>query len=106
MLKKKLLHIDGFGGLFVGILVLTLNTWLSELYNLPQNLILFTGFANLLFGLFSSSLALRTNRPIKLIKLLVILNLTGQLYALYYQHFILKQLHFLVFFIFLVKVFM
>lgn len=74
--KTKLLHIDGLGGLSVGVLVLLFNTWLSELYGLPQKIVIFMGVVNLIYGSYSTTLALRSDRPLKLIVLLVFANLT------------------------------
>lgn len=50
--------------------------WLSRIEGLPQEVFLFTGAMNLLYGSFSFSLALRRERPMHLIKLLVVANLT------------------------------
>lgn len=72
--RKRILWVDGLAGLFVGVCTLGLNGWLSAFYGLPQSLVLFIGGANLAYGTYSTSLALRAIRPPKLIILLVVLN--------------------------------
>jgi hypothetical protein len=74
--RRHLLWIDGSGGLFVGAVVLLICGWLSELYGLPYKLLIFIGVANVLYGSYSTSLAMRSVRPAKLILLLVVANLT------------------------------
>ena len=74
--RRKLLWIDGAGGLFVGAVVLLICGWLSELYGLPYKLLFFIGAANVLYGSYSTSLAMRSERPKNLILLLVFANLT------------------------------
>ena len=49
--------------------------WLSHLEGLPQEVLLFTGVVNLLYASYSFSLAVRAERPLRLIKLLVFANL-------------------------------
>lgn len=58
------------GGI-VGVLVLTFSGWLSELHSLPRTVLLFTGIANLLYASFSLSLAVRSERPLPLLYLLI-----------------------------------
>ena len=72
---KKLLWVDCIAGLTVGLGVLLLHGWLSKMYNLPTNLVLATGVANLLYGCYSLSLALRSERPKNLIRGLAIANM-------------------------------
>jgi hypothetical protein len=74
-LPKHLLWIDCIGAAVVGVAVLLLSGWLSELEGLPRNVILFTGIVNLLYGSFSFSLAIRARRPMRLINALVWANL-------------------------------
>jgi len=62
MIPDKLLWIDCSGGILVGIGVLTLRGWLAGLYLLPESLLLGIGAANLLYGCYSLSLALRPGR--------------------------------------------
>ena len=57
-----LLWIDSLGGLAAGVLVLGLSGWLSALHGLPQAVLVFTAAANLVYGSYSLSLALRRRR--------------------------------------------
>jgi len=74
-LRKKLLWVDGLGALLAGAAVLLLSGWLHKWYGLPRELLLFIGVVNLMYGTYSTSLAMRSNRPMTLIVLLVIANL-------------------------------
>lgn len=76
-----LLWIDCLGGLAVGVLVLTLSSWLSELYALPERFVIGLGTANLAYGTFSLSLARRTVRPRTLLKILIGANLAWALFC-------------------------
>jgi len=49
---------------------------------IPREVLLFTGAVNLLYGAFSFSLAVRAERPLVLIRLLVAANLTWALVCL------------------------
>lgn len=73
-LYRRLLWIDCTAGTFAGVLVLAFSPWLGRLYALPHELLLFVGATNLLYGLYSFSLARRAERPLSLIKLLVYAN--------------------------------
>ena len=72
---KQLLWIDCTGAALVGIIVISFSGWLSQLEGLPQALLIFTGTANLIYASYSFTLALRAQRPMYLIKLLVFANL-------------------------------
>ena len=72
---KNLLWVDCIAGLTVGIGVLLLHGWLSQMYNLSSALVLAMGIANLLYGCYSLSLALRSKRPKNLIRGLAIANM-------------------------------
>lgn len=74
-LLPKLLWFDGSAGAVVGVLVLLFSAWLSRLEGLPQGVLLFTGVANLVYASYSFSLAMRSSRPIVLIKMLAIANM-------------------------------
>lgn len=74
-LLKRLLWVDCVGAALAGVAVIALSGWLSRLEGLPQGVLLFTGAVNLLYGAYSFSLATRTQRPMPLIKLLVVANL-------------------------------
>lgn len=72
---KRLLWIDGFAGLLVGVVVLLVSDWLSQCYGLPQGLLHIIGVGNTVYGLNSLSLAWRNNRPEKRILLVAFSNL-------------------------------
>jgi hypothetical protein len=72
---RKLLWVDCTAAALAGVAVLALSGWLSRLYGLPRNLLLFIGGVNLLYGCYSFSLARRARRPRYLINLLVFANL-------------------------------
>lgn len=74
-LLKRLLWVDCIGAVLAGVTVIALSSWLSRLEGLPQGVLLFTGAMNLLYGSYSLSLAVRAERPMPLIKLLVAANL-------------------------------
>lgn len=71
---RRLLWIDCAAGALAGVAVLALSPWLSRLYALPQEVLLFVGAANLLYATYSFSLARWAERPVSLIKLLVFAN--------------------------------
>jgi hypothetical protein len=71
---RRLLWIDCAAGALAGAAVLALGPWLSRLYALPRELLLFVGAANLLYASYSFSLARRAERPMFLVKLLVYAN--------------------------------
>jgi hypothetical protein len=66
--------VDCIGAALVGVAVLSLSGWLSELHGLPRGLLLFTGAVNLLYGGYSFSLARRARRPLVLLRVLVFAN--------------------------------
>ena len=74
-LLRRLLWVDCTAAALAGVLVLALSGWLARLHGLPQDLLLFTGAVNLLYGSFSFSLAVRAERPLALIKLLAVANM-------------------------------
>ena len=74
-LRRKLLWIDGSGGLLVGIIVLALLSWLTALHQLPRGVLAASGIANVAYGCYSLSLARRAIRPAAMISLLVAANL-------------------------------
>lgn len=76
MEPRKLLWVDCSAGAAVGLLVLTFSGWLSELYQLPRNFVVFMALANLAYALYSFSLATRPRRPRILILLLIVANMT------------------------------
>lgn len=56
---KNLLWIDSLGGIAAGLAFLAVSGWVSGLYGLPLSVLLFTCGANLAYGSFSLTLALR-----------------------------------------------
>lgn len=70
----KLLWIDGLGGAVAGAVVLLVGSWLSAWYQLPRDLLILMGVANLGYGMYSLSLARRSIRPKNLILLLIVAN--------------------------------
>lgn len=72
---SKLLWVDCIAGALVGAGVIALSGWLSRLEGLPREVLLFTGVVNLFYAAYSFSLAVRAERPMPLIKLLVVANL-------------------------------
>ncbi len=73
-LLHRLLWVDCTAAGLAGTLMLALSDWLSQLFALPIEVVLFIGMVNLLYGCYSFLLARRTRRPILLIKLLVYAN--------------------------------
>jgi hypothetical protein len=71
---RRLLWVDCTAAALAGVAVLALSGWLSRLYALPRGLLLFIGAVNLLYACYSFSLAVRAQRPIVLIQLLVFAN--------------------------------
>lgn len=71
---KNLLWIDCTAGVLAGTLVISLSEWLSNLYSIPQSLLLFIGAANLLYACYSFSLAIRARRQECLINILITAN--------------------------------
>lgn len=71
----RLLWIDCAAGAVVGVAVLALSGWLSDLYGLPRGLLLFTGAANLAYASYSFSLARRSVRPMAGLALLAVANM-------------------------------
>lgn len=72
---NNLLWVDCTAGAVVGVAVLALSGWLSDLEGLPRAVLVFTGVVNLLYASYSFSLAVRDRRPMWTIRLLVIANL-------------------------------
>lgn len=73
-LNKNILWLDCTAALLASVLVLSFPEWLSALYAMPENLLLFIGAVNLLYACYSFSLAIRARRPLFLIKLLAVAN--------------------------------
>lgn len=73
--RRNLLWIDGLAGAIVGVAMLTLGGWLSELYRVPKDLLILMGLVNLAYASYSLSLASRSRRPIPFILLVAAANL-------------------------------
>lgn len=71
---KHLLWIDCTAAALAGGAVLLLWPWLARLYGLTPDWLVFIAIANLAYGSYSFSLALRRRRPLTLIILLVVAN--------------------------------
>ena len=89
--RKNLLWIDCSGAALVGVVVLLLSGWLSELHRLPQDFVLFMGWVNLGYGAYSFSLVRRAKRPLSLIRLLVAANLLWMVLCLYWTWLYFEQ---------------
>lgn len=81
-LRRRILWIDGLAALVAGMLVLLASGWLSPWYGLPKRLLLFIGAVNVLYGSYSTPLAARAVRPLKLIELLAGANLSWAIVCL------------------------
>jgi len=79
---RRLLWVDCIGAAVAGVTVIAVSGWLSRMEGIPREVLLFTGAVNLLYGAFSFSLAVRAERPLVLIRLLVAANLTWALVCL------------------------
>ncbi|MEQ8849856.1 hypothetical protein [Botrimarina sp.] len=75
MLIRWLLWVDCLGAALAGVLVVALAEWLGRLEGLPPRVLLLTGAANLLYGSYSFSLAVRTRRPLRGVERLAIANM-------------------------------
>lgn len=72
---KNLLWVDCSAGAVVGIAVLALHRLLSVWYGLPEDVLLFTGIANIVYAIYSFSLAIRKKRGKRLVSLLAMANM-------------------------------
>lgn len=72
---SKLLWIDCAAGSSVGLFLILFHVWLSALYALPVEFVLFQGIANLMYSFFSYTLASRKRRPYVYIVSLAIANM-------------------------------
>ena len=79
----KLLWVDCIAGGMVGIIVTLASYWLSQWYQLPQSLVLFTGIANLAYGCYSFFLVRQSKRPKALIIFLVVANFLWAIFCVY-----------------------
>lgn len=72
--RRNILWVDGLAGLCVGFFILLLQNWLHAWYGLPHPVVVVIGIANLAYGLYSTVLARREERPYKCILLLIFAN--------------------------------
>ncbi|MEM8601965.1 MAG: hypothetical protein AAGF99_18770 [Bacteroidota bacterium] len=77
--RRRLLWVDCTGALIAGALVLGAGSWLATWHGLPHGVLLFTGVMNIVYGLFSLSLARRAVRPRPLLSLLACANMVWPL---------------------------
>jgi hypothetical protein len=56
---QAILRLDGGAGFCVGVAVLLLHDWVGQLHALPPSLVFFLGAANLAYGSYSGTLAIR-----------------------------------------------
>lgn len=73
--NRNLLWTDCTAGAVVGVVVLALSGWLSDLHDLPRSVLVFTGVMNLAYASYSFSLARRQMRPRVLVQILAIANM-------------------------------
>ena len=78
-LKKNILWVDGLGGLGAGLAMLLLSPWLIDLYGLPPHIFYLVATANVLYGSYSTPLAMSAERPMKLLTLLCAANMAWPL---------------------------
>lgn len=74
--RRNLLWVDGGAGFAVGVAMLAFFPWLVDWYRLPEDLLRLVAWANVSYGVYSLTLASRPRRPLALIVLLVLANLT------------------------------
>lgn len=58
---RTILWVDGGAGASVGVVVLGLRVWLAAFWALPPSLVLLVGTANLAYGCYSGTLAVRAS---------------------------------------------
>ena len=73
---RNVLWVDCTAALLAGLVVLSLSARLADLYAMPRALVVGMGVANVCYGTFSLSLAVRSLPPSSLIVLLVAANAT------------------------------
>ena len=101
--SDRLLWIDCTGAVIAGVLVLLLSRWLGALEGLPHEVLIFTGTANLLYGSYSFSLAVRKSAPCICSKCSLLQTLCGLWCVLVFSFNIIRLSHRLRVFIWQVK---
>ena len=61
---RNIIYLDGLAGGLAGLLELALLDWLTQLHNLPKQLVLFICAANLIYGAYSLNLARNIRRGV------------------------------------------
>ncbi len=79
---EKILWIDGGAAIVVGTFVLLVHELLSSLYGLPTYIVLILASGNLLYSIYSLTLALKPSRRLLAIKTLVLGNLIWATFCL------------------------
>ena len=74
--RSRLLWVDCIGGLVVGFVVLVFCQLISSWENLPLETVVLMGAANLAYGVYSLFVTTRKKRPLILVKMLAIANIT------------------------------
>jgi hypothetical protein len=81
-MPDRLLWLDSRAGLAVGVGMLLLSTWLSELYAMPRALVVAIGVVHLLYGTASGILRRQATRRLAWVVALVVANATWALLCL------------------------
>lgn len=71
---QRILWVDCIGAFLTGLLLLLFNGWLSSLYGLSPNLVIAHAFVHLIYGAYSFSLAVRKQRPMTMLLVLIFAN--------------------------------
>ena len=74
--RSRILWVDCIGGLVVGFVVLVFCQLISNWENLPLATVVLMGAANLAYGVYSLFVTTRKKRPLILVKMLAIANIT------------------------------
>ena len=74
MIQKNILWVDCCAAVSAGLIVLLAAQWLSQMYHLSKNIIIFIDCTNLLYACYSFILANYRRRSATLINILVIAN--------------------------------
>ncbi len=88
-LVKSILWVDCIGAILTGVLLLILSGWIAPLYGLPNWFVIGHAFVHLAYGSNSFSLAVRKNRPMPSIKLLVFANTAWAVICLIFARFLI-----------------
>lgn len=81
-MSAKILWIDAFAAIAVGVVTLLLIEPLAHWYRLPQDLLSFIAIINLVYGTYSLGLAYFSKRPLALLVILIVANFVWSLNCL------------------------